>query len=236
LVRITEMKIDYDTFKSLARPLIGMTISRPWRGYGSAVFLELGVLSTRVFKGRESKSGEVCIDIQWDWRIENDLEVICGSSNSAPRIQSHLSELLGLSIIEIGLCGVPPELTLHFSNGSRLRSMSMVTGDPQWAIRLKDSTWLSCRQGALVADDGSGGQGFTDEEREVSERATEATKRWAKPSLEPIRGECRDCCHFVRLDGDFELLDYGACASPLSPFDGRVTNRASGCPAFSAKT
>ncbi len=230
------MTINYDTFNSLVKPLIEITISRPWCGYGSAIFLELGSLSTHVFRGRESNHGEACIDIQWDWRLENDLEVICGSSNSAPEIHSHVGALLGLTIVDISLSGPPPELTLRLSNGSRLRTMSMVTGDPQWAIRLEDSTWLSCKRGVLVSDDDSGGQGPTDEEREASDRAAETARRWDQPLLEPIQGKCGDCCHFVRLDGDFQLLDYGACASPTSPFDGRVTNLASGCPSFSAKT
>ncbi len=233
---MTKMKIDHDEFNNLVKPLIGMTISHPWRGYGSAVFLELGVLSTRVFRGRESKSGEACINIELDWRLENDHEVICGSSNSAPEIVRHVGELLGLSITKIDFYGQPPELAVRFSNGSRLRSMSMVTGNPQWAIRLSESMWLSCKRGVLFTDDGSGGNGLTDEEREVIDRARDAAMRWGTPSAAPIKGQCRDCSYFVRLDGDFYLLDYGACTSPISSFDGRITNLTSGCPDFSAKT
>ncbi len=227
-----EMKMHQEAFIDLVKPLVGMTISRPWRGYGSAVFLELGYLSCRTVRGRELKYGEASIDIQWDWRIESDFKVVCGSYNSAPDIESHIGELLGMSIAVITTIGQPPELTVELSNGLRLRSMAMVTGDPQWAIKLKDGTWLSCVRGSLVADDGTKGEGLSEKEIAASDRAAETSKRWRRPLAEPVNGHCRDCSHFVRLDGDFELLDYGACTSSNSPFDGRITNLTSGCPAF----
>jgi hypothetical protein len=229
---MTEMTIDNETFNDLVKPLVGMTISHPWRGYGSAVFFELGLLCERMVRRREQKYGEACIDIQWDWRLESDFKVVCGSSNSAPDIESHIRRLIGMSIAGITTLGRPSELTVELSNGLRLRSMAMVTGDPQWAIRLKDGTWLSCVRGCLVADDGTEGERLSEEEIAVSDRAAETAKRWGRPLAEPVHGQCRDCSHFVRLDGDFELLDYGACTSSISPFDGRITNLASGCPAF----
>lgn len=229
---MTEMTIDKETFNDLVKPLVGMTISRPWRGYGSAIFIELGLLSKRMVRGRGQKYGEACIDIQWDWRIESDFIVVCGSSNSAPDIESHVGGLLGMSIAVITTIGQPSELSVELSNGLRLKSMAMVTGDPQWAIRLKDGTWLSCVRGSLVANDGTKGEGLSEEEIAVSDRAAETGKRWRRPLAEPVNGSCRDCSYFVRLDGDFELLDYGACTSSNSPFDGRITNLTSGCPAF----
>lgn len=226
------MTIDNDKFNDLIKPITGMTISRPWRGIGSAIFLEIGQIRTQVFRGREQKHGEANICIEWDWRIESDIEVICGSSNSAPEIESHLGTLLGLSINGITIHGRPSELIVSLSNGMRLRSMAMVSGDPQWTIRLKDASWLSSEHGVLVVSDGTEEQGLTDDERAVSDRATETAKRWGKPSVEPVLGQCRDCSHFVMLDGDFALLDYGACKSPTSPYDRRVTHLNSGCPAF----
>jgi hypothetical protein len=35
------------------------------------------------------------------------------------------------------------------------------------------------------------------------------------------------------IDGDADFLDYGVCTCPDSPFDARVVNIKSGCPAFS---
>lgn len=213
-----------------------MTISRPWKGYGSAIFLELGQLSTQMSSERGYDYGEACIDIQWDWRLESDIEVVCGSSNSSPEIELHMGKLLDLSIAGIAVNGQPSELTVQLSNGLRLRSMAMVSGDPQWAIQLKDKTWLSCDRGILVASDGAGGREMKDEERAVSDRATKTAKRWGRPSAEPVQGQCRDCTFYIRLDGNFALLDYGACTSPISPFDGQITNMESGCAAFSEAT
>jgi hypothetical protein len=35
-----------EQFHSLTRPLVGMPVSHTWRGAGSAIFLELGALTT----------------------------------------------------------------------------------------------------------------------------------------------------------------------------------------------
>ena len=216
---------------NLVSSLLGFTISLPWHGYGSAIFLEIGELQPLGNSRKRHQNGEACIMLEWDWRIESMTKIICGSSNSGPKIEKTIPLLLNLEIIEIKIDGRLPELTMQFDNGYILRSMAMVSGDPQWNIRLLDNTWLSCVNGELIQNNGEH-TGSTTEEDEVMEYSRITAQRWGTPISEPLSGYCWDCKFFVRIDGHFSLLDYGVCTSPASPFDGRATNRRSGCHDF----
>ena len=60
------MQVTADEFQALIAPLLGMPISHPWKGYGSAIFLELGALD----EAKNNSNGEACICVEWDWRVE----------------------------------------------------------------------------------------------------------------------------------------------------------------------
>jgi Protein of unknown function (DUF3027) len=225
----TELSIH--RFASYVRVLSGMEVSLPWKGYGSAIFLELGRLSLQ--EGRHHERGEAAIFVEWDWRVENGKTVLYGSSQSRPKIEKGIANLKGTKIEQISAVGSVPELVINFSNGQCLKSMVMTSGDPQWNIRLPNGTWLSCERGRLYAGDGSA-SGTSAEEAAMFDRAETIARRWGTPVSEPIRGNCADCKWFVRIDGDGSLLDFGVCANSASPFDGRAVNCSSGCPAFSA--
>jgi hypothetical protein len=229
-------KLSCEEFDNLVLPLIGLPISSPWRGYGSAIFLELGKLRPPANPRFKHLKGEACLSIDWDWRIETDEKIIFGSSNSRPKIDKGLSLLTNLKLSQIKLIGKPSEILIVLSNGLRLQSMVMVTGDPQWSIKLLDGTWLSHENGSLVrmnGDEGSGG--LTPEEIEIDDLADKASNRWGTPFLEPIIGNCSRCKYFVMIDGDFALSDYGVCISSDSSFDSRVVSNSSGCPKFISK-
>jgi hypothetical protein len=210
-----------------------MPVSLPWKGYGSAIFLELGRLSPLEGGRQRQNKGEACISFEWDWRIEKETAVLYGSSNSGPTIEKGIPDLRGAAISDISISGEVPELTIHFSNGQRLRSMVMVSGDPQWTVRTQDKVWIHCVAGVLFVGDGSASNGLTEDETRTYALADAAAVRWKIPVAEPKAGNCRDCQSFIRLDGNGDLLDYGACIEASSPFDGRVVNCESGCPAFS---
>jgi DUF3027 family protein len=223
-------EISIAQFDDFVRPLVGLSVSLPWKGHGSAIFLELGQLAP-LRPGRHHEPGEACIFVEWDWRVEEGTAVLYGSSNSGPKIEKGISTLQGTNIENVSVVGSVPELTINFSNGQCLRSMVMVSGDPQWNIRLLDGSWLSCEHGRLHAGDGSG-SGTTAEEAAMFDRAEAIARRWGTPVSEPKRGNCADCKWFVRIDGNGSLLDFGVCANSASPFDGRVVNCDSGCAAF----
>ena len=219
-----------DEFRQKVSVLIGMPVSRPWKGYGSTIFLDLALLSA-AHDGKTEKS-EACISIDWDWRLEDDRMIICGSSNSGPKITACLSAIERLTISAVALEGSPHELVVTFSNGVRLRSMAMVSGYPQWMISLPGDYWVSCEEGSLVSSNGTDADGMTPDEQAVCDHAQVTAERWGKPVKEPMAGFCMDCLFHVRLDGNFALLDYGVCSAPDSRLDGLATNMKSGCPAF----
>lgn len=214
----------------LVRPFVGMPVTLPWKGYGSAILLELGNLAPPKGSGYHN-NGEACISIEWGWRVEGGSTVQYGSSNSQSDIKCGIESLRGTSIEKILIHGQVPELLIQFSNAQRLMTAAMVTGDPEWSIRLPDKSWMSCEGGVVYVGDGSGPE-TTAEERATIAHAKNTAERWGAPIAEPIEGRCDNCKWFVRIDGDFDLLDFGACTSSASPFDGRVVNVKSGCGVF----
>ena len=214
----------------LVQILVGLPVSLPWKGYGSAIYLELGKLTPPKRPGYHD-NGEACISVEWDWRVEEGSTIQFGSSNSRPDIKHGIEGLCGVSIEKILIHGQLPELLIQFSNAQRLMSAAMVTGDPEWSIKLPNADWVSCVGGVIYVGDGSGAE-TTAEEKATIAHAEITAKRWGTPVAEPIEGRCDNCKWFVRIDGDFSLLDFGACTSNASPFDGRIVNVSSGCGVF----
>jgi hypothetical protein len=217
----------------LTQSLRGLPVSLVWKGYGATIFLELGRL-TPIENDERHANGEACIWLQWYWRVEEGASVRFGSSNSRPYIASEIKQLEGTTLSHLELTGTVPELLLVLSNGMLIRSMAMRDGDPQWLIRLQSGEYIHPRDGALLVNSGEDPDILTEGEEEEMERLEETAKRWGKPRVEPAGGDCRDCHHYERLDSEGHLLDYGVCASALSPLDGRAVCCSSGCPAFEA--
>jgi hypothetical protein len=65
-----------EEFEALVRPVLGLTVSLPWQGYGSAIFLELGRLLSLESPNRRYNEGEACIALSWDWRVESGAAVL----------------------------------------------------------------------------------------------------------------------------------------------------------------
>ena len=217
------MFIDKKFFDESVKELVGLSISEAYNSIGSSLCMELGELTVDK-RGREK--GEFYIRYDWDWRLEDDKTIICGSSNAGPKIAHTAETLIGLEVVSLELYGSPPEVEISFSNGQRLRSMAMVSGYPQWTIRLKDGSYLSC--GAE--------EDLSPKEEEWIEWSKATSERWGCPVLEPARGRCAECLYFERLDGNFYLLEFGVCSFAGGPFDGRVVNTKSGCPEYVDRT
>ena len=117
--------------------LIGMTISHVWLGYGSALFLELGMLTEGKKRKDDSignSKGEVTIIVDFDWRIEGCRSILGGSQDSRKRSISLSRKLLQASVISAQLVGRIPELQLQLSNGFWVVTFSHEKGQPSWAI------------------------------------------------------------------------------------------------------
>lgn len=219
-----------EVFTKLVEPLVGLTVALPWKGFGSAIFLELGKLQPVESTRRDHTQGEACVSIEWNWRVEQASSVLYGSSNSGPRIQRGIAGLQGLTIAGLSITGQVPELTVTFTNGSILRSMVMLTGNPEWSIKLPDGRWVFARAGQLHL--GQGSSDTSEEEEKAFNLAESTAARWEIPLAQPALGHCLRCTWFVPIDGQGHLLDYGVCTSGTSPFDGKAVNCASGCPAY----
>jgi hypothetical protein len=233
-----------EDFQDLIQPLIGMVVSLPWKGYGATIFLELGKLAPLESERQHYKKGESCISGMSGWRVESGSEVLFGTLNSNQEIERGILSLLGTKIERLSIVGRVPELEIQFSNGYCLRSMVMVSGQPEWAIRLPSGDWLDTIGSLLSVGDGRDTRDSATEEEEdtfESEQAMYAlaqytAKRWGTPILEPKLGECAHCASFVPVDGHGALLDYGVCIEKDSSFDGHIVMRKSGCPSFILRT
>lgn len=219
-------------FEELAAPLVGLKVSLAWKGYGSAVFLELGALAPLESRRQQHNRGQACISVEWDWRVESEVAVLYGSSNSRPEIDAGIRSLQGANIEAVTVIGQVPELVIQFSNGHFLKSMVMVSGDPEWSIKLPDGRWVYARRGKLVIGDGTSPVSKGEVVAFALAKATAA--RWGVPRAEPMSGKCSACASFIPIDGEGHLLDYGCCAANGGPLDGRVVERSSGCPSFTS--
>ena len=228
---MSDVGVSREDFPAFVRPLLGLMVSLPWKGYGSAIFLELGQLAPLESPRQHYNQGESCISVEWDWRVEAEAASLYGSSNSGPTIERGIQSLQGATIQAISVVGQIPELVVQFSNGHCLRSMIMIAGDPEWSIKLPDERWIYVRKGHLFV--GEGGVEMTAEEDAAFAIAERTAARWGTPSVEPRQGSCNRCVSFVRLDGEGRLLDYGCCIAEAGPLDGRVVRGSGGCPAFS---
>lgn len=215
------------------KSLVNLPVSLPWKGHGSAIFLELGLLTSTAGRRRNHEKGEANIYVGWDWRIEEGAKVLYGSSNSRPVIEDGISALCGVRIEDLLIQGDVPELLIRFSNGHRLISAAMCDDGSEWSIQLLDKSWMSSDGGILYIGDGSA-IGLTKKEEILFEHAHQTAKRWGVPVADEKLGDCSECRWMVRVDGSANFLDYGVCTSAESAFDGRVVNMASGCKSFSA--
>lgn len=143
-----------EQFRALTRPLVGMPVSHAWRGFGSAIFLELGALttSTRTDPRRGEvvhTDGEVTLMLEWSWRVESPRAIRFGSWSTNPRITRGVASLRGHTIVALELEGRLPELVLTLDRNRWLHTFMTAEGQPQWAIRLQDRAWLGVNRGHL---------------------------------------------------------------------------------------
>jgi hypothetical protein len=143
-----------EQFHALTRPLIGMPVSHTWRGFGSAIFLELGALTThnRTSRGRGEytyQEGEVSLMLEWSWRVESPGAIQFGSWSTNPRITRGVASLQGHTILGVELEGRLPELVLTLDRKRWLHTFMTAEGQPVWAIRMPDQAWLGVNRGHL---------------------------------------------------------------------------------------
>lgn len=152
--------IPRDEFDSLAASLIGLPISYIWRGYGSAIFLEFGELSSRFTRDGSPghPEGEVSLGVEWSWRIEDQTAIRCGSWSEEDRWESAFDMLHHARIAQCELFGTLPEVAITTDGGIRFLSFSTTDGQPQWHLvdrREGSDRWFTVREGELHLGDGT---------------------------------------------------------------------------------
>lgn len=226
------MNITTEELKKKIQDFNGMLVSLVWKGYGSSIFLELGTLKKE--NNFKNLLGEASICLEWDWRIENNGKILFGSSNNGTEIARGIKSLVGSNIEKIEIVGEIPELTIDFSNGYRIQTMAMVSGDPHWKFRQKNATYLSWenRNGVERSED-EVPPGYTTEEKEYMHFIEKISDKLGRPIEDLSSGSCTDCLYYFLIDADFVLLDYGVCLNDKSKFYKQVVRNDSGCTVFS---
>lgn len=138
-------------FDELTRSFIGLQLSRPWRGCGSALFAEVGPLSLTYPHSNHSKA-ERGLEFSWSWRVESERSILFGSSRTDCRINQGIKSMESLVIESIYLCGRLPELHVQLSTGRWLCSFAACESQPDWTVFLPDGSWLTVRRGRVVRE------------------------------------------------------------------------------------
>jgi hypothetical protein len=148
------------TFQTFAASLKGLPINHVWRGYGSALFIELGKLQP-VAKRDGSPGhpeGEVSLGVEWSWRIEDKTAILCGSWSEEDLWEPAFNMLRNAHIARCELFGALPEVTITTDGGIRFVSFSTTDGQPQWHLvdrRDGPPRWFTVREGGLHLGDGN---------------------------------------------------------------------------------
>jgi hypothetical protein len=220
--------------------LEGMFICHTWKGYGTAVFLELvkSLKDSEISIPKEASKTNLVgkADIfMWYWRVEQDMKIICGSSDSMPEIEEGICCLNGLKIESIKVIGIIPELVIILENGFRVLSFnSASSSDFNWHLKQIDEKYI-CYEETQFYETVAGEKDDGKEshlKNELSKQAELTAKRWGIPKEEPVAGLCRNCVYEVRLNGHYDLLSYSVCVNGNSIFDGKVIGSNSGCTKF----
>lgn len=135
--------------ESLLIELRGSEVTNAWRGYGSAIFLELGHLMNR---GVREPRGEQTIAIEWSWRLQDQHSVLLGSWDDNNLIDQFPNTVIGETIGSLGLFTELNELDIKFKSTRRLLSFTTTFGDPQWYIRFKNNNYLAVEKSRFTLE------------------------------------------------------------------------------------
>jgi hypothetical protein len=149
---------DVSTLEGFRGGLIGLPLSHFWRGYGSAIFLEFGHLTPRTRRSGEAGNarGEFGLMIEWSWRIENTVSILCGSWSQEQLWKPSFDLIHNKTVVEVSVFGRLPEVSVALSDGLFVSSFMTAEGDPSWVLfdrRASTERWLSVREGSLLVKD-----------------------------------------------------------------------------------
>ncbi|TXN28458.1 hypothetical protein FV220_08560 [Methylobacterium sp. WL19] len=154
MVMITPMTDWIQHFRTAA---CGLAVAHVWRGHGSALFVELGALTSTTrrngFPGQPE--GEIGLMIEWSWRIEEGRSIACGSWSDENLWSPTFALLLGRTVQDLSMFGHLPEVVLSVTGDLRLASFMTAGGDPAWALfdrRGPRPVAVGCRSGVVCVE------------------------------------------------------------------------------------
>ena len=122
--------------------LVGLPVSHVWFSDHSVVYLELGDLKPnpkqRGDGSQMNPNGEMSIYCGYDWRIEDHNSIVCSRDNPDKTRKNVFESLKDTEVIEVGLFGRIPELSVGFSSGLWLATYGLSEGDPDWTVTRRD--------------------------------------------------------------------------------------------------
>lgn len=158
----TQVVITQKEFRELTKTILGLPVSWVWRGYGLAIFLEIGELTLEKKKNRKdgkervSYTGKYGVMIEWSWRVERPKSIYFGSWSTNRLINNRLNKLKDTIIESIEIEGRLPELIIKLSSGLWLNSFATAEGQPQWCLFLDRNQpshiWLKSEYGKLIKE------------------------------------------------------------------------------------
>jgi len=143
-----------DPFECLHEAACGLAVSHVWRGHGSALFVELGALTStprRDGSPGEAK-GEIGLMIEWSWRIEDGRSIACGSWGDEDLWELTFARLVGRRVQGLSLVGRLPEVVLSLAGDLHVASFMTADGDPAWTLfdrRGPRPIAVGCRSGLV---------------------------------------------------------------------------------------
>jgi len=230
LSSLMSIPIDRMYVEESLRRLDGMYVSSLWKGYGSALFMEL---TDRIPSSNEEKA-DAHIFIGYNWRFEHGPTILCGSGDPARNIAAFTDGFVGHAIASIECVGDVGELVITLRDGSIARTFQRNASSDAWHVVLPDRYSLSFEEGRYTIsnydDPGSTPQTVVKELEDIHDEIRVIADRWRSNSIRSEGPTCHRCRHFTYLDGSYDLINFGVCSSVRSGFDGRVVSAFHHCP------
>lgn len=126
-----------NTLRAYREALVGLPLSHLWRGAGSAIFLEFGLLAPpRTLRdGRVGNPrGEFGLMIEWSWRIESRTSILCGSWSDEHLWEPTFELLRNKLVTDVSIAGRLPEIVVALTGDRFVSSFMTAEGDPSWAL------------------------------------------------------------------------------------------------------
>ena len=130
---------------------VNLPVSDTWRGYGTAIFLELGNLRrhTNPEKYQSKGQGDITVMIEWSWRIEGQRSIIVGSFDTNKIMDNKIKTIIDRKVEKIAVIGKLPELYIQLSGNRWLHSFATEAGQPQWGVIFRNEGCLKVMRGKV---------------------------------------------------------------------------------------